>query len=88
MLEVAKIKLDGGTQTRVGITEEIVASYAERMEEGDKFPPVVVYFDGTYYYLADGFHRVLAAQRLRFRDIEAAIHKGTRLDALQCKTAK
>jgi hypothetical protein len=83
MLDLAKIRLDGGTQTRVSVNEEVIASYADAMEEGEKFPPVVVYFDGTIYWLADGFHRVLAATRVGRLNIEATIHKGSRQDALK-----
>jgi hypothetical protein len=83
MLDLAKIRLDGGTQTRVSINEEVIAAYADAMEENEKFPPVVVYFDGTDYWLADGFHRVLAATRVGRLNIEATIHKGSRQDALK-----
>jgi ParB-like chromosome segregation protein Spo0J len=83
MLDLAKIRLDGGTQTRVSINEEVIAVYADAMEENEKFPPVVVYSDGTDYWLADGFHRVLAATRVGRLNIEATIHKGSRQDALK-----
>lgn len=82
-LKLAEIVTDAGTQTRCCITEDVVAEYAERWLEGDKFPPVIVFHDGTAYYLADGFHRVLAAQRNGFKDILAEVHKGTVKDALK-----
>jgi hypothetical protein len=40
-----------------------------------------VYFDGTDYWLADGFHRVLAAKRIGRKNIEADVKGGTREDA-------
>jgi len=55
----------------------VVTDYRERMEEGDQFPAVVVFFDGTCYWLADGFHRVQAAVAANFKDIKAEIRKGT-----------
>ena len=82
-LKLTEIITDAGTQTRCCITEDVVAEYAERWLEGDKFPPVIVFHDGTAYYLADGFHRVLAAQRNGFKDILAEVHKGTAKDALK-----
>jgi hypothetical protein len=37
---------------------------------GAKFPPVVVFFDGTNHWLGDGFHRTCAAEvaGLKIRD--------------------
>lgn len=76
------IVFDAGTQIRVSINEQVVTDYAERMTDGIEFPPVVLFHDGVRYYLADGFHRTLAAKRNQFRDIEADVTVGTRADAL------
>ena len=35
------------------------------MEEGAIFPPVTVFFDGEHFWLADGFHRVQAAETIK-----------------------
>ena len=82
MIPVDQINTTAGTQTRINIDELVVAEYAERMQEGDIFPPVVVFHDGNGYYLADGFHRVMAASRLGLEDIDADVQKGTRQDAV------
>ena len=42
----------------------------------------MVFHDGTDAYLADGFHRCLAAQRLGRTEIAADVQAGTRVDAL------
>lgn len=76
------IVFDAGTQIRVSINENVVTDYAEQMTEGVEFPPIVLFHDGVRYYLADGFHRTLAAKRNQFRDIEADVEVGTRADAL------
>jgi ParB-like nuclease family protein len=76
------VAFDAGTQVRAGIDEPTVALYAERMTVGDQFPPVVVFHDGSSYYLADGFHRVMAAQRIQWREIDADVRPGTKEDAL------
>lgn len=81
-LPLAAIKIDGGTQSRAEIDEATIAEYAEDMSKGDTFPAVVVYFDGTDYWLADGFHRVHAAQRAHLLDLDAIIHQGTQRDAI------
>lgn len=82
-IKLSEIRTDAGTQSRCVICEDVVADYAERMLQGDKFPAVIVFHDGTDYFLADGFHRVLACVRNEFKDILAIAHKGTKLDAIK-----
>jgi uncharacterized ParB-like nuclease family protein len=91
-LKLAEIRIDAGTQTRAVLNEDTIADYAEAMTEGAKFPPVVVFTDGcrdgqavesVSYLLADGFHRLRAADRCGWKEIEADIRKGTLLDALR-----
>ncbi len=77
------IDIYSGTQTRVTTIDEAVDSYAEAMKQGTEFPPIDVYFDGTKYFLADGFHRYLAAKRNEEPDISANVTEGSRLDALK-----
>lgn len=79
---IADIVIDGGTQVRQAINESVVADYAERMSEGVKFPNVVLFHDGNRYYCADGFHRIMASQRVGFKDIAADVRAGTMTDAL------
>ena len=62
-LPLSFIRCDGGTQPREAINDAVVSEYAERIAEGDSFPPVTVYYDGSDYWLADGFHRVAASMR-------------------------
>lgn len=80
-IDIRKIRIDGDTQPRVKIDESTVNEYAEDMAAGVKFPPVEVYYDGSNYWLADGFHRVLAAGRAGKENIAAVVHKGTQSDA-------
>jgi hypothetical protein len=83
-VEIEKIITDAGTQSRAEISTETVSDYAERMDAGDCFPPVILFFDGSDYFLADGFHRLnAAALRAKEQDtIEADVRQGTRLDAV------
>ena len=81
-LKIEQLKTDGGTQTRDAINEWVVTEYAKAMESGAPFPPVVVYHDGSTYWLADGFHRWLARNRRQEPTIEADVRPGGRVDAL------
>ncbi len=82
IVKIKDIVIDAGTQARMSINPDTVTEYAERMVEGDKFPPVVLFHDGSTYFIGDGFHRVLAAERNTMDRIDAEINKGTREDAL------
>jgi hypothetical protein len=82
MLRLEQIRTDGGTQPRAQIDWVVVSEYAADMEEGATFPPVVVFYDGSDYWLADGFHRVEAAKSLGLVEIAADIRQGTRRDAV------
>lgn len=82
------IRTDGGTQTRAALDQTRVDEYAERMLEGDVFPPVDVWFDGESYWLSSGFHRLAARKQARstsqdsaFGEILATIHQGSLRDA-------
>jgi hypothetical protein len=64
------IQTDLGTHARVAINDDAVKDYAEAMEAGDIFPPLLVYFDepNNRYILVDGFHRLEAHRRLHPND--------------------
>ncbi len=75
------IRTDGGTQPREYLNELVLSEYAESMTDGTAFPPVVVFFDGSHYWLADGFHRFFAAKKCGAQEIDADVRQGTRRDA-------
>lgn len=83
MIEVSKIRADGGTQSRAAISEETVAEYAEAMANPETvFPPITVYFDGKVYWLADGFHRLAAWERLGRTEVPCDVRQGDRRRAI------
>jgi ParB/Sulfiredoxin domain len=85
-LSVDVLITDGGTQSRVSISEETVADYTEVIESNGRdcpFPPIVVFHDGNQHLVADGFHRVLAARRAKRDYIPCEVRKGTAQDALR-----
>lgn len=81
-LSVTVIRTDGQTQSRAGMNFEVVREYAERMREGDIFPPLDVYFDGSKYWLADGFHRLEANRTNQSKMVRVRLYTGTRREAL------
>lgn len=63
-------------QARVETNPATVELYAEHMRAGATFPPVEVYFSGEFYFLADGWHRVAAAELLGLAEIDALVREG------------
>ena len=63
------------------LNDGIVAEYAEAMLDGAKFPPVIVFRDGAVHWLADGYHRLEAAEEAGKKSIAAEIRDGTKRDA-------
>lgn len=76
------IRTDGGTQARAALNDETVAEYAANIEANDAMPPVVVFYDGAAYWLADGFHRVAARAKVGRLTVKAEVRQGTRRDAV------
>lgn len=74
--------LDLTLQTRAGTDADTIRTYAEAMADGAQFPDVTVFTDGETYWLADGFHRVLAAKSNGKTAISADVRKGTEDDAV------
>ena len=79
MLPLKEIRLNGGTQMRESIDQDTVQDYAGLLDE---LPPVVVFNDGKQHWLADGFHRVKAAQFADRDAIACEIRQGSRRDAV------
>lgn len=75
-------ELDLSLQTRAGTDAETIDNYAEAMADGATFPEVTVFTDGKRYWLADGFHRVMAAKQNGRTVIAADVRKGTEDDAV------
>lgn len=82
------IQTDGGTQMRAALNQDTVEEYRSYMAEngwGD-FDPVVVYYDGAAYWLADGFHRIEAYRKVGVSVgdtlVPAIVHAGARRDAI------
>lgn len=82
LAKIDDLRMDGGTQPRVLMDPDTIADYAEAMKSGAEFPPVVVFFDGKNHWLADGFHRVYAAQENGQTQIPVDRRTGSQRDAI------
>ena len=82
-IPVAAVRTDGGTQVRVGLCQETVDEYADAMRAGAAFPPILVYHDGTEFWLSDGFHRLMAVVATGQTEILADVRPGARRDAIR-----
>lgn len=76
------IRIDGGTQSRASLDQETVDDYAEELDDSKDLPPVRLFFDGSEYWLADGFHRYFAYQKRDRASIPADVTEGTLRQAI------
>ncbi|WP_422928568.1 ParB N-terminal domain-containing protein [Singulisphaera sp. PoT] len=80
-LAIDRIRVDGGTQPRAEMNDEVVTEYVDAAIEG-RLPPVTVFYDGSDYWLADGFHRLEAWKRAGFHEVDAQVFQGDRREAV------
>lgn len=81
-IELKKIRLDGGTQPRAKISEEMVSRLTEVLLNGGKMKEdPTVFFDGKEYWLADGFHRFHANKRAGYTEMKCNLILGTKREA-------
>lgn len=81
-LNLDEIRRDGGTQPRAAIDLKHVKLLSEQIEDGQELEPVIVFYDGESYWLADGFHRFSAHRNQEKQEIACVIHQGARRDAV------
>lgn len=84
-IKLAGLTLDKTIQMRASLNRTAILDYAEAMEAGVEFPPIIVYYrrgGPNKHYVADGFHRVLAAKKLDRKTILAEVRDGTKRDAI------
>ncbi len=79
-LNMSQIIIDPTVDVRQKLNEDAIQRY---MDDFLDLPPVVVFETDGELLLADGFHRVMAAQRLGIPEIEAEIKKGSRDEAME-----
>ena len=79
-LAIQDIVVDPTIQIRQANHEQTIQRYEDAF---DRLPPVDVFKTAEGLLLADGFHRIAAAERLGHAKIEAKVHKGTREEAAE-----
>jgi len=81
-INIADIRIDGGTQIRKELNQFKVDEYAQQMDEGVVFPPITVFFDGSSTWLSEGFHRLFSEKKRGSTTIKAIVKNGTIEDAI------
>ena len=74
-------------QSRIALNELTVFEYQFRKEDGDEFPPIVVFVIDGKFYVVDGFHRLEAYRRAGHTEIECVVHDGDWAAALRFESA-
>jgi hypothetical protein len=70
----------------VQLVETAVSEYCGLLSDNKQWPfdsPLVVFYDGTDYYLADGFHRYIAAKRAGRSSAPCQVINGSVRDAVK-----
>ena len=81
-LPIASLAFDTDVQCREALRSETVGEYREAAQAGAKFPPLVVFYDGKVYWVADGFHRGQAFREAGLEKVPVDIRTGTKRDAI------
>jgi len=82
VLNLGAIVLDPKLQSRTETNEQTIEDYSDAIKLGDEFPPLLVYFDGTHYWLVDGYHRYHAHKKAGKAGVTCDVVNGTFTDAV------
>jgi uncharacterized ParB-like nuclease family protein len=82
MVRIADLVLDPAVHVRAKTDQKRVEQYSIAYVAGDPLPAVDVFFDGTAYYVANGYHRVPARKKAGFDEILCNIRKGGKREAI------
>jgi len=80
-VKLEDIRIDGGTQYRDQINQDVVRDYTEAMRNGDEFPYMETVFDGSTHWLVDGFHRYFACMAAGAKMVPVEYTPGTQREA-------
>ena len=80
--DLQSITVDTSIHPRENLNKEKLAEYGRVLLSGLDLEPLSVIFDGSVYWLADGFHRHEVYRKANRTHIPAEIRQGTRRDAI------
>jgi hypothetical protein len=84
-LSIDTLVVDDDVQPRVRLNDEAIETYAElyaTAEPGEyPLPPLDVFLIDGQYVVADGHHRLMAAQKAHLPGLPCWVHEGSRRDA-------
>ena len=80
---ISKLRLDGGTQSRVALNAEHIRDMAEFLADpAAQLTPIEVVHDGKDFWPWDAYHRIEAHRVAGRKTIMANVRQGTRRDAV------
>lgn len=82
---LSEIVDDRALQIRCEMDGDQINNLVEAYQAGQKVPPVDLFQDSNdgRYYIGDGWHRYLATEQIKHKDILAIVHPGGRAAALK-----
>src|SRR6516165_12071592 len=83
-LPIGRIRAGLAAQPREFLNESVCQEYAELIRAGVEMLPIIVFYDGSVYWLASGFHRLRAHLLAGRKVILAEVRKGGLRDAILC----
>lgn len=82
VLNLGAVILDPKLQSRTETNEQTIEDYSDAIKMGDEFPPLLVYFCGTHYWLVDGYHRYHAHKKAGKAGVTCDVVNGTFTEAV------
>lgn len=83
LLALSAITQDKRIMVRAKLNPQTIEEYSQRMQAGDKFPPLVIFQYGGEYVLVDGFHRYEAARQAGKDPFPIVVYQRSRKDAIK-----
>lgn len=82
LLKLSDIEVSRDIHSRAEISTQRVYEIASALSEGAMVLPLITFYDGEKYWLADGFHRYHAAKQVSIEELKCQIKMGTQRDAI------
>lgn len=85
-VNLSDIIVDESLQLRCQTSNQAVQEYTERIQEGEQFPPLLVWRTEDVYVLLDGWHRLEAMKACGFVDYDCKAFNGSKTEAMIAAT--